>query len=47
VSDRSKDRSVLYADRKFIAPEILAIIGEHFHFPADRTSVEGDVHYKT
>jgi hypothetical protein len=47
VFDRSKDRFILYADRKLMAPEMIAIIREHFHLPADRTSVKGDIHYKT
>ena len=47
VFDRSNDRLILYADRKLMAPEVIAIIREHFHLPADRTSVKGDIHYKT
>jgi hypothetical protein len=47
VFDRSNDRLILYADRKLMAPEMIAIIREHFHLPADRTSVKGDIHYKT
>jgi hypothetical protein len=47
VFDRSKDRFVLYADRKLMAAETIARIREHFHLPMDRTSVEGDFHYQS
>ena len=47
VFDQSKDRFILYADRKLLVPETITRILEHFRLPADRTSVEGDIHYKT
>jgi hypothetical protein len=47
VFDRSKDRYILYADRKLMAVETIGLIREYFHLPADRTSVEGDFHYQS
>jgi hypothetical protein len=47
VYDRSKDHSILYAESKLMVRETIVIIREHFHLPADHTSIEGDFHYQS
>jgi hypothetical protein len=47
VFDRSKDRFVLYADRKLMLPATIARIQKQFSISAGRTMVETDLHYQS
>jgi hypothetical protein len=47
VFDRSRDLSILYADRKLLTPATIAHIATHFHLPADRTEAQSDSHYQS
>jgi hypothetical protein len=47
VLDKSNDRFVLYADRQLMTPGIIAAIRERFRLPAERTTVETDLHYRS
>ncbi len=47
VFDRSRDQFILYADRKLMAPEMIARIETQFHLPAERTEIQSDGHYQS
>jgi len=47
VFDQSKDRFVLYADRKLMLPGTIARIQRQFAISAGQTTVETDLHYKS
>jgi hypothetical protein len=38
---------VLYADRKLLAPAMIARIATQFHLPAERTEIQSDWHYQS
>ena len=45
--DQSKDRFVLYADRKLMLPATTARIQKQFSISAEQTTVETDLHYQS
>ena len=47
VFDRSCDLFILYADRKLLTPATIARIATQFHLPAERTEIQGDLHYQS
>jgi hypothetical protein len=47
VFDQSKDRFVLYADRKLMLPATIARIQKQFSISAEQTTVETDLHYQS
>lgn len=47
VFDRSKDRFVLYADRKLMLPGTIARIQKQFSISTGQTTVETDFHYQS
>ena len=47
VFDQSKDRFVLYADRKLMLPATTARIQKQFSISAEQTTVETDLHYQS
>jgi hypothetical protein len=47
VFDRSRELFILYADRKLMAPAMIARIATQFHLPENRTEVQGDLHYQS
>jgi hypothetical protein len=47
VFDRPRDLFILYADRKFLTPEMIARIQAQFHLPEDCTDVKSDLHYQS
>jgi hypothetical protein len=47
VFDRARDLFILYADRKLLAPQMIARIKTQFHVPLERTEVKSDWHYQS
>jgi hypothetical protein len=47
VFDRPRDLFILYADRKFLTPEMIPRIQAQFHLPEDCTDVKSDLHYQS
>ena len=47
VYDRSHDLFILYADRKLMAPTMIARIATQIHLPAERTEIQSDFHYQS
>ena len=45
--DRTVISFKIYADQKLLAAEMIAGIRELFNLPADRTTIEGDFHYRS
>jgi hypothetical protein len=46
VFDQTKGRFILYADRKLLLPETLALIRKRFSIAAEDSVVETDYHYQ-
>jgi hypothetical protein len=44
--DRVRDLFILYADRKLLTPQMIAIETQ-FHLPVERTEVTSDRHYQS
>lgn len=47
VFDRLRDGFMLYADRQLMGAATVGQICERFQLPRERTTVEGDSHYKS
>jgi hypothetical protein len=47
VFDRARELFLLYADRKLMAPAIIARVKTQFHLPAERTEIQWDFHYQS
>jgi hypothetical protein len=47
VFDRARDLFTLYADRKLLAPALIARIAAQFHLPTVRTEIQSDLHYQS
>ncbi len=47
VFDRTKNRFILYCDRKLMRPETIEQIQKRFRLPLERTDVEADFHYQS
>jgi hypothetical protein len=47
VFDRARELFLLYADRKLMAPAIIAHVKTQFHLPAERTEIQWDIRAPT